>query len=178
MVTGRMHAIAEEIRGCRADWHGANELDELLRGLSGIAEAVADVYRQFGDELDSRTNLKPSFAEAVHDAAAGIGAIAKELDEVIGGGMLQRGGSGGVPGPPAPRPSPPPRPAAPKPDHKPTTAGAWVPGPPPLPGTPLPRTRAGMPDWGERARPGDPSRMHPRKLRRRARRAHRRATWK
>jgi hypothetical protein len=48
-VTNRARALADEIRSSRLGWHGANELDEELRGLAGIPEALADVLRQFGD---------------------------------------------------------------------------------------------------------------------------------
>lgn len=186
-MANRATALADEIRGSRLDWNGANELHEALVRLAGIPEAVADLLRRFGDELDDRTNLRPSYPEAVHEAAARIGTIAKELDGVTGDGLIRSARSPSAPmtAPPA-TPDPSPVREAPRgePDVKPTAARPWVTGPAPLPAAIVVRANpSGFPARPPAPSPGMAGVFRPetrrvrRGLRKRARRAWRRAQW-
>lgn len=164
---------AEAVQSARVSMSDAADLDETLRGVSQLPDAVAEWLRRWGHELEN-TAVSETYSAAIAEAASAISAIAKELDSVVGGGVSgHRGGPGrSIPvpvaspekldcvQPPAPHVlgvppalSPPERPAARTRKQEPVTPPPWAAA---LGGGPLVITRPSNPS-GYPVRPPKPS---------------------
>ena len=80
----------EELGGWDAE--DPQQLHETLTNLHRVVESTQSALQRIGDKLDE-TGVRELYADAVREAAGGLGGIADELKSVIGGGVLR--GHGG-----------------------------------------------------------------------------------
>lgn len=76
----------EELGGWDAE--DPEQLHDTLTNLHRVIEATQAALQRIGDKLPE-TGVKDAYAEAVGEAASGLGGIADQLHSVIGGGVLR-----------------------------------------------------------------------------------------
>lgn len=80
--------VADGIRDLTVDWGSAEELDEVLRNLHQIGEAIHDKFQVLADKLQE-TALKEAYGQKIAEIAGDYAGSADKIREAVGGGVLQ-----------------------------------------------------------------------------------------
>lgn len=81
--------VADAIRDLDTDFDDAETLHQNLVNLHEIIAATQEVLQRTGDKVAETPLNKAGYSDAIHEAAGNLSGVADQLQQVVGGGVLQ-----------------------------------------------------------------------------------------
>ena len=80
--------VADGIRDLDVDFDDAETLHQVLMHLHEVTEATREVFERLAEKV-KETGLKEKYGETIEEAAGSLSGIGDQVQEVVGGGVLQ-----------------------------------------------------------------------------------------